>query len=59
MVDIVNAMGIPESTLGTVRKEAEKIKAICKSALRMIASRNTQIRVPIIEKLQGMIAPVV
>jgi hypothetical protein len=38
MVDIVSAMGIPESTLGTIRKEAEKMKASSESAMRMIAS---------------------
>jgi hypothetical protein len=46
-------MGIPESALGTIRKEAEQIKVSCKSAMRMIRS---QIRVLIMEKLEGMLA---
>jgi hypothetical protein len=50
-VDIVNATGIPESTLRTIRKQADKNKESCKSATRMTASKITQIRTPIIEKL--------
>jgi hypothetical protein len=48
-------MGIPESTLGIIRKEAEKIKASCRRAMRMIASEITRIRAPIMEKLEEMI----
>jgi hypothetical protein len=43
-VDIVSAVGIPELTLRTIRKQADKIKESCKSAMRMMASKITQIR---------------
>jgi hypothetical protein len=56
MVDIVNATGIPESTPRTIRKEADKIKESCKSAARMTANKVTQIRTPIMEKLERMLA---
>jgi hypothetical protein len=56
VVDIVNATGIPESILRTIRKQADKIKESCKSAMRMMASKITQIRVPIMEKLERMLA---
>jgi hypothetical protein len=39
-VDIVNATGIPESTLRTTRKQADKIKESCKSATRMTLVRS-------------------
>jgi predicted aconitase len=55
MVDMVNAMGIPKSTLRTIRKQADKIKESCKDA-RMTASKITQIRAPIMEKLERMLA---
>jgi hypothetical protein len=44
-------VGILESPLGIIRKEAEQIKVSCKSAMKMIRS---QIRVLIKEKLEGM-----
>jgi hypothetical protein len=44
MVDTANAVGILQATLGTIRKEAEEIKASCKSATRMLDSKITQIR---------------
>jgi hypothetical protein len=50
MADIANAMEIPEWTLRTIKKQAEKIKASCKSATRMMASKIIQIRVPIMER---------
>jgi hypothetical protein len=56
MVDIVNAMGIPKSTLRTVRKQADKTKQSCKSAMRMTATKITQIRALIMEKLERMLA---
>jgi hypothetical protein len=40
-VDLVNATGIPESTLRTTRKQADKIKENCKSATRMTDSKIT------------------
>jgi transposase-like protein len=51
-VDIVNAMGISESTLRTIRKQADKVKESCKSATRMTASKITQIKASIMEKLR-------
>jgi hypothetical protein len=56
MIDIANAMGIPGSTLRTIRNEAEKIKESCKSSVRMMASKIVQIRSPIVEKLERMLA---
>jgi hypothetical protein len=53
--DIANPMGIPKSTSKTTRKQAEKIKESCKSALRMTASKITQIRAPIMEKMERML----
>jgi hypothetical protein len=53
---IANAMGIPESTLRTIRKEAEKIKESCKSATRMTASKITQMWVLIMKKLEKVLA---
>jgi hypothetical protein len=35
MADIANANGIPKQTLRTIRKQAEKIKETCKSAMRI------------------------
>jgi hypothetical protein len=55
-VDIVRVTGISESTLRTVRNQAEKIKESCKSATRMTASKITRIRPPIVEKLERMLA---
>jgi hypothetical protein len=37
-------------------KHNEKIKASCKSATRMMARKITQIRAPIMEKLERMLA---
>jgi hypothetical protein len=48
-------MGIPKSTLRTIRKQVEKIKKSCKSAIRM-TSKTAQIRLPITEKLERMLA---
>jgi hypothetical protein len=48
-------MGILQSTVGIVRKEAEQIKASCKSATRMMGSKITKIRLPLMEKLEGML----
>jgi hypothetical protein len=56
MIDIANTMGIPGSTLRTIRNEAEKIKESCKSSVRMMASKIVQIRSPIVEKLERMLA---
>jgi hypothetical protein len=55
-VDIVRVTGISESTLRTTMIQAEKIKESCKSAMRMTASKITQIRPPIMEKLGRMLA---
>jgi transposase-like protein len=55
-VDIVRVTGISESTLRTIRNQAEKIKESCKSVTRMTASKITQIRPPIMEKLERMLA---
>jgi hypothetical protein len=55
-VDIAIAMGIPESTSRTVREQDEKIKESCKSAVRMTASKVTQVRVLIVEELEGVLA---
>jgi hypothetical protein len=55
-VDIANAMGIPKSTSRSTRKQADKIKESCESAVRMMASKITQITVPITEKLERMLA---
>jgi hypothetical protein len=56
MVDIANAMGIPELTLRTIRKHADKIMESCESAMRMRARKIMQIRVPIMKKLEWMLA---
>jgi transposase-like protein len=50
MVDIANAMGIPRSTLRIIRKQALEVKESCKSAMRIMASKITQIRAPINEE---------
>jgi hypothetical protein len=55
-VDVANAMGILESTLRTIRKQAEKITESCKSSMRLLASKVTQIGMPIMEKLEKMLA---
>jgi hypothetical protein len=55
-VDIVRVTGISESTLRTVRNQDEKIKESRKGATRMTASKITQIRPPIMEKLERMFA---
>lgn len=51
MVGTVNATGVPESTLRTIRKQADKIMESRKSATRMNAREVTQIRVPSAKKL--------
>jgi hypothetical protein len=55
-VDITNAMGMPESNLSTIRKQAEKIKESNKSATTMTACEITQISKPIMVKLERMLA---
>lgn len=50
-VVIVSAMGIPESTLRTVRKQADKIQESCSSAAKMTASKSTEIRIPIMRRM--------
>jgi glucosamine 6-phosphate synthetase-like amidotransferase/phosphosugar isomerase protein len=54
-VDIANAMGIPKLTLRTIRKQAEKLKKSCKSAMRITASKIKQIRTLIVEKFERML----
>jgi hypothetical protein len=46
IVDIVRAT---ESTLRSIRNQADKIKESCKSATRMTTAKITQIRAPILE----------
>jgi hypothetical protein len=53
---IANAMGIPETTLKTARKQGGKRKEICRSATRTTASKVAQIRAPIMEKLERKLA---
>jgi hypothetical protein len=55
-VDIVRATGLSESTLMSIRNQADKIKESCKSATRMTTAKITQIRAPILEKLERMLA---
>jgi hypothetical protein len=55
-VDIASAMGIPRSTLRIIRKQAVKVMESSKSAMRMMASEITQIRAPVIKKLERMLA---
>jgi hypothetical protein len=54
-VDIAIAIGIPESTLRTIKKQAEKVMESCKNAERMKASEIEQIRRPTMEKLERML----
>jgi hypothetical protein len=54
-VDKANAMGIPESTLKTIRKQAE-FKESRRSAMRMAGSKIRQIWVMIMRKLERMLA---
>jgi hypothetical protein len=49
-------MRIPRSTLRTIRKQAQKIKESFKSATRMMPSKITKMEVPIMEKLERMLA---
>lgn len=53
--NVVNATGIPELSLRTIRKEADKIKERCESVTRITASKFTQIRAPILDKLERML----
>jgi hypothetical protein len=53
--DKANAVGIPETTLKTIRKQAE-FKESCKSAMRTAGSKTTQIGVMIMRKLERMLA---
>jgi hypothetical protein len=39
-VSMANAMGIPESTLRSTRKQAEKLNECCRSSTRITANRN-------------------
>jgi hypothetical protein len=45
-----------QSSLRAIRKQAEGIKESCKSAMRMMACKVTQIRALIIEKSERMLA---
>jgi hypothetical protein len=54
--DIVNAMKISELTLRTIRKHTDRIKESCKTAMRMMASMATQIRMLIMKKFERMLA---
>jgi hypothetical protein len=54
--DIANARIILELPLRTISKQADNIEGSCKSAVRMMTSKTTQIRVPIMEKLERMLA---
>jgi hypothetical protein len=57
MADIDSAIGISKSTLSTIRKQADKIRKVAnKSVIRIMASKTTQIRVPIMKKLERMVA---
>jgi hypothetical protein len=57
MFDKANAIGIPESTLGTISKETDRIKESCKITKEVITTKITDIRVPIINyKLEKMMA---
>jgi hypothetical protein len=42
-LDKASVMGILESTLRIIRKQAEKIKENCKSSMRMMANKITPI----------------
>jgi transposase-like protein len=50
MVEIANAMGILRSTLRIIRKQALKVKESCKSVMRIMASKTTQIMAPVNEE---------
>jgi hypothetical protein len=49
-------MEIPESTVRTIKTQAEKIKESCKNAMRMTASKIIQTRAPIMKKPERMLA---
>nr|CAD7569859.1 unnamed protein product [Timema californicum] len=55
-VNIVRATGIPESSLRTIRSQAEKIKECFRSGTRMTACKTTQIRAPIMVELEKRLA---
>ena len=55
-VDIVRATGLSDSMLRSIRNQADKRKESCKSATRMTTAKITQIRAPIMEKLERMLA---
>jgi hypothetical protein len=42
----------------SIRKEADKIKEICKSATRMTTAKITQIRAPIFGNIRKDVGPV-
>jgi hypothetical protein len=48
-------MGIFESASRITRKPAEKIKENCNISMRMMANEITQIKAPIVEKLEKML----
>lgn len=51
-MNVINAIGISKSTLRTIRKQADKIRNVVnRSVMRIMISKMTQIRVPIMEKL--------
>jgi hypothetical protein len=56
VADIASAMGILKSTPRIIRKQPEEIKEGCKSAVRMMASKITQIKESVMEKLERMLA---
>jgi hypothetical protein len=54
--DIANDIVIPKLTLRTTRKQADRIKESCKSAMSVADIKTKQIRVPIMGKLEKMLA---
>jgi hypothetical protein len=56
MSETANATGIPESTLGTISKQTDKIEESCKSIMGKTTINFTDIRVPIMDKLERMVA---
>lgn len=51
-----NTKEIPQLTLRNIRKKAENVKESCRSAIRVMASKITQMRELILEKLKGILA---
>lgn len=54
--ETANATGIPESTLGTISKQTHKVEESCKSIMAMTTIKFTEIGVPIMDKLERMVA---